>query len=166
MSIEAHCTPVDYAYGSCERTCAVLRIYSREIVPAEVTARLGVPPTDTIGLGERKPPNSLGRSRVGKLNGWFLSSESVVESKDLRHHLDWLLLKLEPSGDALRALQKESGVCMNVNCVWWSKDGGGGPTLWPTQMRRLAELNLECSFDFSDYSEHRPTWDSSAFHGR
>jgi uncharacterized protein DUF4279 len=166
MSTEAHCTPVDSAYGSCERTCAVLRIYSGAIVPAEVTAMLGVPPTSTIGLGERKPPNSLGRSQVGRLNGWFLSSESAVVSKDLRHHLDWLLLKLEPSGGALRALQKESGVRMNVNCVWWSKDGGGGPTLWPSQMRRLAELNLECSFEFADYSENRPAGDPCAVHGR
>jgi hypothetical protein len=42
---------------------------------------------------------------------------------------------------------------MSVNCVWWSKEGGGGPTLWPAQMRSLAELNLECSFEFADYSE-------------
>jgi len=156
MSTESHLTPVDDDYGSCERTCAVLRVYSGEIAPADVTTLLGILPTSSIGIGERKGPNSLGMCRVGKLNGWFLSSESAVESKDLRRHLDWLVLQLEARADALHALQEKTGVRMSVNCVWWSKGGGGGPTLWPAQMRSLVGLNLECSFDFADYSESAP----------
>jgi len=44
-------------------------------------------------------------------------------------------------------LQNIPGVRMSVNCVWYSRSGHGGPTLWPEQMRVLADLNLECSFD-------------------
>lgn len=36
---------------------------------------------------------------------------------------------------------------MTVSCVWWSALGHGGPVLWPEQMKALADLNRECSFD-------------------
>jgi hypothetical protein len=42
---------------------------------------------------------------------------------------------------------------VSVNCIWWSRFGDGGPTLWPEQVRALADLNLECSFAFADYSD-------------
>jgi hypothetical protein len=48
---------------------------------------------------------------------------------------------------------------MNVNCVWWSRYGDGGPTLWPEQMLRLAQLNLECSFEFAYYEDDGETQD-------
>ena len=36
---------------------------------------------------------------------------------------------------------------MTVNCIWYSRSGHGGPTLWPEDMADLARLNLECTFD-------------------
>jgi hypothetical protein len=151
--MDAYLTPVDDQYGTCERTCAVLRIYSGDMRPAEVSTLLGIVPAFTVGVGEQKPSNSIGRSRVGKVNGWFLSSQSAVESKDIRHHLDWLLGILRQSSEELRELQEHPGVRMSVDCIWWSKQGGGGPTLWPEQMRGLSDLNLECSFDFAYYGD-------------
>jgi hypothetical protein len=118
-----------------------------------VTGRLGLVPTRVVVKGEQSPPNSLGRSRLGKLNAWFLTSEDLVDSKDVRQHLDWLLERLQRKPEALLDLQKEPGVRMYVHCPWWSEDGGGGPTLWPEQMRGMAELNLECTFSFADYSD-------------
>jgi hypothetical protein len=124
--------------------------------PSEVTKRLGLKPTHQIVLGEESPPNSLGLKRVGKVNGWFLSSEEFVESKDVRRHLDWLLAKLEPNSEVLRELQAGPGVRMSVECPWWSRYGTGGPTLWPEQMRVLAALNLECSLGFAYYGPQEP----------
>jgi hypothetical protein len=146
-------TPINDDNKSCARTCAELRIYSGDIHPLTVTHLLGISPTSVVAKGEKSPPNSLGRSRVGKINGWFLSSEPNVQSKDLRRHLDWLMKQLWPASDALRALQAVPGIRMYVYCPWWSEDGGGGPALWPEQMKMLAELNLECTIDFADYSE-------------
>lgn len=80
-------------------------------------------------------------------NAWFLSSEQNVNSRDLRRHLDWLLARLAPAGEALRRLQQEQDVRMSVICIWWSAHGGGGPTLWPEQMKVMAELGLECGFE-------------------
>lgn len=78
-------------------------------------------------------------------------------SRDLRHHLDWLLDALRSRSDALRELQAQDGIHMNVTCIWWSKYGGGGPVLWPKQMSGLSSLDLECLFDFQFYGEDEPT---------
>lgn len=145
-------TPYDDSYPTCEFTYAHLRVYTGEMEPEWVTQRLRVSPTHVNRKGESKV-NSLGRERVSKRNGWFLSSEGKSSSLDLRRHLDWLLDKLEPSASQLRELQEAPGVTMDVSCIWWSAHAQGGPTLWPEQMRRLANLNLECQFDISFYGE-------------
>lgn len=94
-----------------------------------------------------KKNNSLGRTRDIKISGWFLSSENFVFSKDLRDHIDWITTKLKPSQEGLKKLQNTPGVQMTLRCVWWSALGHSGPVLWPEQMKALADLDLECSFD-------------------
>lgn len=144
----SHMTPIDNTYPSCERTYAELRIYPKSLDPEVVTNMLGIEPSSTQKKGDIKI-NSLGRSCKTHRNGWFLSTEEVVVSKDLRPHLDWLLEQLNPIRKALIGVQGLEGMLMTVNCVWWSAGGQGGPTLWPKQMELLAELNLECGFEIA-----------------
>jgi len=152
MRIEAsRRTPIDDAYETCERTLATLRIGGENLDPAFVTSQLGIEPTKTQKKGEVHR-NSRGLERTSKTGGWFLSSEDHVNSKDVRRHLDWLLERLIPVKDQLRSLQETEEIVMDVNCIWWSA-GDGGPTLWPEQMRLLAELNLECGFYISFYGD-------------
>lgn len=112
---------------------------------------LGIQPTSFQNQGDRIT-NSIGRTRTAKVTMWALSSEPFVSSKDVRAHLDWLLERLSNSTAALRDLQQRDGK-MGVSCPWWSRGGHGGPTLWPEQMRQLADLNLECSFDVMFYPD-------------
>jgi hypothetical protein len=67
--------------------------------------------------------------------------------------LDWLLERLQNAERSLKTIQSEADVRMTVNCVWWSASGHGGPTLWPKQMSRLSDLNVECSFDVGFYGD-------------
>jgi hypothetical protein len=151
--VESHFTPVDDQNENVDRTCAQLLVYPGDIHPSEVTRLLGIAPTRTVVAGERGPANRIGRAPIGKINGWFLSSEGSVRSKDLRRHLDWLIGELSQRWDALSTLQARQGVRMYVHCPWWSRHGGGGPTFWPAQLRGLADLNLECTVSFADYSD-------------
>jgi hypothetical protein len=144
-------TPIDTREPSCERTAAELQIYSGDVRPESVTSRLEITPTSEVTLGEPSKYRNPENPPRGKVNAWFLSSEEKIESMDVRDHLDWLLERIIPRRDALLALQQEPGVLMSVYCPWWAKTGGGGPTLWPEQMRALADLNLECTFGFADY---------------
>ena len=139
-------TPIDDSYPTCLETRVELLVYPGEMSPHEVSERLGIAPTQVIVAGD-EVVSKRGRVRLVKLNGWFLSSEGQVKSLDARRHLDWLLRLVEPKAEELSGLQATPGVTMSVNCVWHSRSGHGGPTLWPEQMRALADLNLECSFD-------------------
>jgi hypothetical protein len=139
-------TPYNDAYGTCSATRAELLIYPGSIHPSEVTEMLQLQPTDACAVGDVRT-SKRGRTRIAKNSMWTLSSEGSVESLDVRRHLDWLLGRLEAKTRELRGLQDAPGVQMSVNCAWYSRVGHGGPTLWPEQMRGLAEMNLECSFD-------------------
>jgi Domain of unknown function (DUF4279) len=152
MNTSSRRTPIDDGYASCRETRVELLIYPGKLSPDEVTARLGLEPTQ-VNLAGSEVTNRLGRTRTIQINGWFLSSEGQIESLDARRHLDWLLTVLRPKDEALQALQAAPDVQMSVNCTWISRSGHGGPTLWPEQMRALAELSLECSFDIGFYEE-------------
>ncbi|WP_437956877.1 DUF4279 domain-containing protein [Sorangium sp. So ce119] len=150
--MESRRTPYNELYPTCERADATLRIYAECIHPQEITRRLAVEPDSVQVKGEVRV-NSVGRARVIGVNGWFISSETKVSSKDLRHHLDWIIGAIYPVREALLKLQQTRGVKMDVSCVWWSAHGHGGPTLWPEQMRPLSDLGLECGFDVYFFGE-------------
>jgi hypothetical protein len=149
--MSSHMTPLDDQYPNCERTYAELRIYGDTLDPDAITKSIGILPSSSQRRGEVRS-GFRNRQRIVSVGGWFLSSEGNVESRDLRRHLDWLLARLWPAATALKNLQAQEGVRMSVTCIWWSR-GDGGPALWPEQMGRLADLELECGFEISFYGD-------------
>lgn len=131
----------DY-YATCEATYATLRIYASDLDPGEVTKLLDIVPTSM-----QKKGDLLGaRNRVCKLNGWFLSSESNVDSRDSRRHIDWILDQIAGKSSVFEILRKSS--CRtDVSCYWLSMSGHGGPALSPSQMKPLAEHGLDFWYD-------------------
>jgi len=148
--VNSHFTSIHDDNPDIDRAVAELRVYPGAMGPGEVSKRLGVAPTETLTIGQPVKPES---ERRANCNGWFLTSEGRVGSKDIRRHLDWLIDELRPAREALLALQKEPNVRMFVFCAIWTNGQGGAATLWPEHMRALADLNLECSFEFADYGE-------------
>jgi hypothetical protein len=147
--------PTNDEDDNCDRTAAVLRMYSEEIDPQRITDALGIQPTRSITKGAHIPIRDTDRYWIGRVNAWLLSSEPYVTSTNLNRHLDWLIKTINGNADAFTKLQSWPGLEIFVGCVWWSKYGGGGPTLGPKQMMGLATLNLECSFDLQHYSDER-----------
>jgi hypothetical protein len=128
----------DDDYSTCAKTFATLRIYG--VRPDEVTQWLGLSPTSMQIQGQA----SDGR-RVS-VDGWFLSTELQVASRDLRRHLDWLLANISPVATALSELKAQAAK-VDVFCYWLSAHGQGGPTFSPQQMKLLGELGLELGLD-------------------
>ena len=90
-SLDSRITAYDEGYVTCSETYAKLMFYTDEqISVSEVTSYLGVQPTYVQSLGD-KIINSLGRERTAKSSLWVLSSENFIISKDLRHHIDWII---------------------------------------------------------------------------
>lgn len=136
----------DADYPSCEYTFAQLLIYTNTDTQ-QITHTLGIAPTYAQNKGDVLV-NSRGVKREAKLSYWNYSSEKKVQSKDLRHHLNWLLEQLKDRKNAIETLQNESGISMSVDCIWTPKSSaGGGPVIWPEQMSVLSNLNLELAFD-------------------
>lgn len=152
MSVESRLTPYNDKYPTCERTCAELLIYPGSTDPDLVTTELGIRPTEITKKGATWR-TAAGRTRTVPHNAWFLSSEGKINSKDVRRHLDWLLGQLQTAQEGLRNLQSMPETKLAIKCVWWSARGQGGPTLWPEQMKMMAELGLECGFDVAFFGE-------------
>lgn len=125
-------------YKTCSTTYATLRIIG--LSPDEVTSRLGLSPTDTFVRGDVRHAAPM------RHDGWFLSSKAAVDSKDARRHLDWILDQLCTQRAALRALV-EQGAKIDITCYWVSARGHGGPIISATQSKKLAELEVDVSFD-------------------
>lgn len=144
--IKNRITPICSDYETCSECFVRLMIYTGAINPNEITKLLEVEPT-YITLAGDKITNSLGRTREVKNSGWFLSSEEIVNSKDLREHIDWIVSKISPFATNLKKIQEIKDIKLTLKCVWFSKFGHSGPVLWPEQMKALSDLDLECSFD-------------------
>jgi hypothetical protein len=147
---EKYLTPLDECYATCERTKAVLRIHCGKLSPNLISDELRLKSTDVVEMGMAGRMNKRGFAPIGKVNLWMLDSENYVVSRDLRHHLDWILNLVEPSASGILKLRQD-GLVMDIWSVWWSKTGDGGPALWPSQMRRIAALDLELSIGFAFY---------------
>ena len=121
-----------------------LRIYSDDLAPDTITARLGVQPTRSFANGEPIITNR-GRYSNHRTTGWLLSSRDVVHSTDLDNHLKWLLDRTEGAVEPLRALLAETHD-VSIVCAL-SVDAGHGPTISPDTLARLARLNLPLDFE-------------------
>lgn len=148
--VSSRFTPINDSDPDCDRTVATLAIY--HIDPILVTQKLNLVPTGGQKKGFPKVMRS-GKTEIGTIDSWLLSSENHTSSKDVRKHLNWLLDQIEPVAKQLKELQQLPEVKMTIWCVWWSASGGGGPTLWPEQMERMGKFNLECNFSFAHYDE-------------
>lgn len=145
-SISSRRTPINPDYPTCDECYAALFVYPGERHPDEVSQLLNMEPTRKNVAGTTII-NSSGRQRKIPISGWFLSSEGKVKSKDLRDHINWLLNKIYAAKAGIKQLQGMEGLELGINCTWPSLAGHGGPTLWPEQMKIIAELELECTFD-------------------
>ncbi|WP_449105264.1 DUF4279 domain-containing protein [Pseudomonas mohnii] len=146
MSLKARVTPVASDYETCAECYVRLMIFPGERHPDEITKLLQVQPSVANIAGE-KVTNSRGLTREVKNSTWFLSTESHISSRDIREHIDWLVQIIYPNRESLGKIQEMDGVKVTLKCVWFSLLGHGGPVLWPEQMRALADLDLELSFD-------------------
>lgn len=129
-------------YETCAQTYATLRVY--DIDPTIVSSVLGLEPNRTQFQGDKM----YGRddSPRYRLDGWFLTSQGSVSSRDASRHLDWLLDRLEPASSRLNEL-RDRGARMDVSCFWASASGHGGPTIPARLAQRLGAMNLELWFD-------------------
>lgn len=122
-------------YESCSETYVTLRIYSENMNSEKLTKYLEFEPTESQNADDEN-----------KFNGWFLSTENEVKSKDCRRHFDYILDKTLPIKEKIKALIRDEAK-IDLCCYWLSETGNGGPTLSESQFRKMAEIGIDVWFD-------------------
>jgi len=140
-------------YSTCKKCYVVLRIYSASISPQRITDALGVKPTQWAEKGRLNEFTNPKRAVISRQNNWFLSSERVVASRDLRRHLDYIISTLADSKGGMQWLQSLPDTSMTLTCYWWSEHNEGGPVIWPSQMKALVDLDLELGFEYTFFDD-------------
>ena len=109
--------------------------------PADLTAELGVEPTDTWQVGQ---PRRLAKGAF-KENGWEISS-GLEKAADLEAHVHALLEKITPHREKFKKVS--ASYPPELVCVVYSY-GGDRPALFFTRevVRELAMLNVEIGID-------------------
>ena len=136
-----------------------LRVFSGDIPPHEVSARLGLDATSAVGRGPMPDPQRALNFRMGEKNGWFLESEAGVDSRVPREHIDWFNEQIAILQPGLAALMKEEGVRAEISIIIWSDNGGAHLHLAPFDINGFFVLGLPVAISFSDYPDRRPSVD-------
>jgi Domain of unknown function (DUF4279) len=138
----------DDDYPTCKKTYTTLRIFSESISPQKITTLFGIDPTDSFVKDD-----AIGKcSAKQKQNGWFLSTETKVLSKDFRRHLDWIISVIIDYDDAVKNLHL-NGAEIDISCYWVSM-GQGGPAMSCQQMKQLGHLGIDIWWDIYFDSTH------------
>lgn len=141
---ESRFTPLDKDYPSCDDVYVDFFVYCdfetiKDRFPANFI------PTDQVTAGKPRV-SKTGKIMVPKISNWTISSDKIINSKDARDHIDYVLDIIYPQKEHILKLQED--FIMSMKCVWFAKGISGGPAVWPEQMSRLSELNLELGFSF------------------
>jgi len=132
----------DDNWPTCVYAYAWFRVMSEHLNPDSVTTLLELEPTSTQKKGDLPDPDSRFPK---KFSGWFLETESFIQSRDARRHIDWLTERLAGRSEALATLRSE-GHTVDL-CVCFGSIGQGGPLIGPRQLRALADLGLDFWLD-------------------
>ena len=131
----------DDIYPTCVETYSTLRLFSDAVDPSEMTETLHIKPTDSFKKGDAHCRGQLHR----KTNGWFYSTEKLIQSKDTRRHIDVILGILDGKDKAVEMLSLK-GCEMDIVTYWVSR-GQGGPEPWPHQMLKLGTMGISVGWD-------------------
>ena len=135
----------DDSYPTCAETYATLCIYHEDLEPDRINRLLGLKYTWACKKGDPislKEPDRAKR----KVGAWLLRTEGILDSKDSRRHIDWLIDQIDEKAEILSEMI-EQGYSIRISCYWVSKHGHGGPWVSVSECERLARLRIELDFD-------------------
>lgn len=128
-------------FTSCSRTYATLCIYHDSMDTNEVTKILKLKPDHVTKIGDY-----LRKDKSIKIAGWFLGTQDILDSRDMRAHVEWLLAKLNRKKKAMQILSK-MGFTTRISIFWESSSGNGGPIIDNELAVKLAKYDIDLYFD-------------------
>jgi hypothetical protein len=132
-------SPVEVG-GMVDESSATLAVYGDVLDPVEITALLGVGPTESFARGYRRGP----RSPPFKHGGWFLTVEGAAPSGP-DELLKALLLRLPGETAIWERLKERYSVHIRIGIH--SQEWNRGFSLSSATVARVASLGVRMEFD-------------------
>ena len=126
-----------------QRAVASLRIAGDNLVPEEITALLGAPPTHAQAKGEELPLKS-GGTRTALFGQWRLHAADT-EPEDLDGQVAELLGKLTSDLSVWRNLSSRFNI--DLFCGWFMGGDNEGVTVEPRTLQALGERGISLALD-------------------
>jgi hypothetical protein len=137
------------------KTYASLRVMGDDLDPEQVTRILRVVPTTAYAKGD-KYPAAGGRELIGRTGVWLLSTDGLVASDNLHHHLAFILGILVPGRQDVGPLTQlhsllahRKRLSADIGCFWHGRFGAKRPSV-PRIVSEIAKLipaDVETDFD-------------------
>lgn len=134
---------------SLHRTKACLRIWGDELIPDEVSALLGAPPSKSHSKGDALSIG-LGRVRIAKTGSWRLVAQDR-DPGDLDAQIDELFAQL--SDDPTAWTQLSSRFELDLFCGLFMANRNDGEGISSRNLRLLGERGIELILDIYDPSK-------------
>ena len=129
------------------RRAASFRLMGDGLDPDAITRITGLEPKHAYRKGDRRIRQD-GSTAAFRKGLWSLdTSGEVPDEVDLDTHLAWLLDRLEPSAEDLRALMVEQGLAADFFCGYFMGGWNNGFALSPRTLARIAALGAELGLD-------------------
>jgi hypothetical protein len=132
-----------------------LRFVGDDLDPGEISAVLPVTPTRM----HRKGEEFFAGPHAGRLRGrtgiWFLSTDKIVSSEDLRDHLHFVEHLFYPEPDdnsritALKAVLARAHALAHVTCFWRGDPGKAAPEFPRSFSVAIEPLAADIETDFA-----------------
>lgn len=149
-------TKTDTAASAGRKAFVTLRFAGDDLDPGEISAILPVNPT----RAHRKGEEFFAGAHAGKLRGrtgmWFLATDKLVPSDDLRDHLAFVQQALYPkAGDSsritkLREILQRAHSRAHITCFWHGDSGETAPQV-PAQFKSAVAPLADLETDFTSH---------------
>lgn len=140
-----------------ERAVASLRISGDDLIPDDISQRLGASPTRAQRKGEIIPTRSSGGSRIARFGLWHLDAAETAPG-DLDAQVAELLGRLNPDLSVWRALSSRFRV--DLFCGWFMGERNEGAEIAAATLLALGERGIRLGIDL--YAPDRDWADDGA----
>jgi hypothetical protein len=137
------------------RVKASFIISDHDLIPAEITKALGMPPDVAASRGDERR-TAIGRLISPEPEGiWMLSTKGKVNSKDINDHLQYLLNRLLPHHDVILGFVRDKGYETYIDVLWESMYlyAGTGPVIDRECIEGISQLHAGIGFDIYQINE-------------
>lgn len=143
------------AVSSLNNSCS-FRLMHEDLDPAQLTAILGMPPSQAHRRGETRAHSRIGAPWKEGL--WLLESP-IDAAAPIDVHLTYLLDRLGGVCDRVRELVA-SGYRADFFCGYFAQQEGQGPTLSPALLQSIAAVGAHLSICFYLCEKRNPCNDT------